>query len=82
VVNPAVNTGRYDVDRLLVGGGGMSFRQQVSGSVTGLRVVNNSWFYLPLDEMDCSVIDPWEAQLVDIDASNRVTNVVAPLPCG
>ena len=37
VVNPSVNTGTYTVDRLLVSGGGYSFRQQVTGSVTGLR---------------------------------------------
>jgi hypothetical protein len=81
VVNPAVNKGRYKIDRLLVAGGGFSFRQQVAGSVTGLRIVHRSWVYGPLDEMDCSVISPWEAKLVRIDARYRVTRVVRNLRC-
>jgi hypothetical protein len=81
VVNPSVNKGRYDIDRLLVAGGGYTFRQQVASSVTGLRIVNNSWVYGPLGEMDCSVISPWEAKIVRVDASYRITRVVRNQRC-
>jgi hypothetical protein len=81
VVNPGVNKGRYVIDRLLVSGGGYVFRQQVSASVTGLRVVDRSWLYGPLGEMDCSAISPWEAKLVTIDSDYQVSSVVRDLPC-
>jgi hypothetical protein len=81
VVNPAVNKGRYIIDRLLVGGGGVAFRQEVSASVKGLRIVNNSWVYGPMGEMDCSIISPWEAKLVTINSDYQVTHVVRDQPC-
>jgi hypothetical protein len=81
VVNPAVNTGRYTIDRLLVSGGGVAFRQQVTASVTGLRIVDHSWVYGPMGEMDCSVISPWGAQLVTIDADYQITSTVRDQPC-
>ena len=82
VVNPSVNTGHYNIDKLLVSGGGYSFRQQVSASVRGLRIVDRAWYYGPLDEMDCSVIAPWDAKTVNIDANYQVTGVVRDQPCG
>jgi hypothetical protein len=81
VVNPAVNKGRYTINRLLVSGGGVAFRQEVSASVTGLRIVNNSWVYGPMGEMDCSVISPWEAKLVTINSDYQITRVVRNQPC-
>jgi len=75
------NTGRYDIDRLLVSGGGYVFRQGVAGSVTGLRIVNNSWVYGPLGDMDCSAISPWEAKLVTIDSNYQVTGIVRDQQC-
>jgi hypothetical protein len=81
VVNPRVNKGAYHIHRLLVAGGGYSFRQQVPGSVTGLRIVDRSWLYGPLDEMDCSALSPWEAKLVTIDADYQITRIVNDLPC-
>lgn len=77
---PTINTGVYNVDRLLVSGGGYVFRQQVPGSVTGLRIVNRSWVYGPIDNR-CSVISPWEAKIVNVDSSYRVTGVVRRQPC-
>ena len=70
------------MDRLLVSGGGYSFRQQVSGSVTGLRIVDGAWVYGPMEEMDCSSLSSWEAKLVTIDANYQVTGVVRDQPCG
>ncbi len=81
VVNPAVNTGTYTIDGLLVSGGGYSFRQEVTASVTGLRIVNGAWVYGPLVEMNCSSISRWEAKLVTIDANYQVSGVVGDQPC-
>jgi hypothetical protein len=81
VVDPAVNTGTYTVDRLLVSGGGYTFRHEVPGNVTGLRIVDNAWVYGPMDGVDCSRHPSWEAKLVTIDANYQVTSVVADEPC-
>ena len=81
VVNPAVNTGHYTIDRLLVSGAGYTFRQQLPASITGLRIVNRSWVYGPLDQINCNVINPWDAKLVTIDANYQVTRVVRDQPC-
>ena len=78
---PPNNSGHYRIDGLLVAGGGYSFRQQLSASVTGLRIVHNSWVYGPLGEMDCSAISRWEAKLVTVDADYRVARVVRKLRC-
>jgi hypothetical protein len=77
---PPINTGRYVVDRLLVAGGGYVFRQGVPGSVTGLRIVDRSWVYGPID-VACSDISPWEAKIVRVDASYRIARVVRKQRC-
>jgi hypothetical protein len=81
VVNPSVNKGTYTIDGLLVSGGGVSFRQQVSASVKGLLIVDKSWVYEPLGEMDCSAISTWDAKLVTIDSNYQVTGVVRNQQC-
>jgi hypothetical protein len=75
------NTGTYNIDRLLVSGAGFTFRQGLRGSVTGLRVVNNSWVYGPLDDMVCSVLSHWDAKLVTIDSRYRIARVVRSQRC-
>ena len=77
---PPINTGRYTVDRLLVAGGGYVFRQNVPASVTGLRIVDRSWVYGPIDSA-CPDISPWEAKIVRVDASYRITRVVRDQRC-
>lgn len=84
---PTINTGTYNVNRLLVAGGGFVFRQQVPGSITGLRIVNNSWVYGPIANA-CSKLSPWEAKIVTLDGdytnvngSYRVTGIVRDQPC-
>jgi hypothetical protein len=64
------NSGPVTVDRLLVKGGGYTFRMGMSGHVTGLRIVAGS-SYGPID-VRCSVVNPWEAQVVTIDANYRI----------
>jgi len=76
---PTINTGTYNVDHLLVSGGGYVFRQQVPGSVTGLRIVRN-WLFGPIDNR-CSVLRPWEAKIVTIDANYRVTRILRKQRC-
>ena len=81
VGNPAMNSGTYTIDRLLVSGGGYSFRQMVTASITGLRIVNDAWVYGPLVEVSCGSFSNWEAKLVTIDANYQVTGVVGDQPC-
>jgi hypothetical protein len=87
-----INKGNYTIDRMLVAGGGYTFRHQVPGSITGLRIVNDGWYYGPLGS-GCGQIRNWEAKIVDIDvpvgpkktfppdADYRVTRVVRDQPC-
>jgi hypothetical protein len=78
---PAINTGTYNIDRMLVGGiSGYPFRQQVPGSITGLRIVDKSWIYGPIDNR-CSALSPWDAKIVTIDANYRVTGIVRNQRC-
>lgn len=53
-----------DVNRLLVIGGGYTFRLGVPGSVVGLRIATG-WTYGPID-VRCSVVPTWEAQIVNV----------------
>ena len=68
-----------DVDGLLVRGGGYSFRLLMGGSVRGLRVVDGSWFYGPVDVV-CSRLTAWQADVVRIDPAWQTTTV-RTLPC-
>jgi hypothetical protein len=80
-ITPSINTGTYNVDRMLIGGiSGYPFRQQLPGSVTGLRIVNKSWLFGPIDNR-CSVLSPWDAKIVAIDSNYQVTGVVRDQPC-
>jgi hypothetical protein len=81
VTDHDANTGVYHIDRLLVAGAGYSFRQGLPGSVTRLRIVNDSWVYGPLGDMVCSALSRWEAKLVTIDASYRIARVVREQRC-
>jgi hypothetical protein len=80
--------GHAFVDRLLIRGGGISFRlgTPAPNSVRGLRIVDDSWRFSPFnvytsDGGGCGAISPWEAKLVQVDSSWRVTRVDANLPC-
>jgi hypothetical protein len=69
-----------DIDKLLVSGGGYPFRLGTGGKVRGLRVVDGSWHYGPV-EVRCSALSEWEAQVVSVDANKQPTKVVKTLPC-
>lgn len=68
------------VDRLLVRGGGFPFRLGMPGSITGLKIVDRSWGYSPID-VKCSVVSPWQADIVAIDANYQPTATVRVQPC-
>lgn len=51
---------------LLVEGGGISFRMNTPGSAEGIRIVDRSWYYNPIDVL-CSALSSWEAKIVRLD---------------
>jgi hypothetical protein len=66
------------VDRLLVMGGGYSFRNGMPGTVRGLRIMERAGWYGPID-VRCSVMSVWEAQIVRV--SGYVPTFVRTAPC-
>jgi hypothetical protein len=68
------------IDNLLVAGGGASFRDGVRGSVRGLRIVNRSWFYFPVD-VNCSLLSAWDASRVLINSRYEITRTVGRQRC-
>jgi hypothetical protein len=75
--------GEVHIDGLLLKGGGYSFRMGTRGSVRGLKVVDGSWVYAPIDITDagCGAISSWDAQTVEVDGDWRVTRAVRDLSC-
>lgn len=69
-----------DINGLLVKGGGYSFRLGTPGTVTGLKISNNDWYYGPID-VNCSVLSSWEAKIANIDTNFQVTSIVRDQPC-
>lgn len=79
--------GHAYVNGLLLKGGGFSFRlgTPAPNSVQGLRIVDGSWRYAPIDVYTsdgggCAAISPWEAKIVTVDADWAATPV-RDLPC-
>jgi len=68
-----------DIDGLLVSGGGYPFRNRMPGSVRNLNVVDGSWGYGPVD-VKCSVVSPWQAQVVRLDAAGQPVPI-QPIKC-
>jgi hypothetical protein len=68
------------VDRLLVMGGGATFRLGVPGSVRRLSIVEKSWTYYPVD-VKCELLTSWDARLVRITRSYRVSRSLGRQRC-
>jgi len=68
------------IDRLLVTGGGYPFRMGVPGSVTGLKIVDRSWEYGPIN-VGCSRLSAWDAEIVTITPGYQVARTVRKQPC-
>jgi len=81
--NPPINTGTYDIDRLLVGGISLfAFRLQVASSVAKLHIVDGSWIPGGGPILNrCSVINPWDADIVTVDPTYRITSTMRDQPC-
>ena len=78
---------RADVNRLLLVGSARAtcFRLGVSGSVTDLRIENNSWAYGPISN-DCPKISPWQATIIQAGVPTgengyQATPTVRSQPC-
>lgn len=67
-----------DIDRLLVRGGGFSFRNGMPGPIANLRVVDGGWGYGPVEHDGTC---PWDARLVTVDSQYRVVSTGAAIPC-
>lgn len=68
------------VKRLLVMGGGYPFRLGVRGKVSGLKIVNRSWEFGPID-VDCSLLSTWEADIVTISSGYQVKKTLRAQRC-
>jgi hypothetical protein len=68
------------VKRLLVMGGGYPFRLGVRGNVTGLKIVNRSWVFGPID-VACSLVRKWDAAIVTITSDYQVKRTVRAQRC-
>ena len=73
------NTG-VTVDRLLLTGGGYPFRLGVGGTVSGLKIVDDSWGYGPIN-VRCSLVTAWDAAIVKITDDYQVSRTVRSQPC-
>jgi hypothetical protein len=69
------------VNRLLVMGGGATFRLGVPGSVRHLSIVDRTWSYVPVD-VRCDLLSAWDARLVRITRQFRVARSVRAQRCG
>jgi hypothetical protein len=61
-------------------GGGATFRLGVAGSVRRLSIVDRSWSYYPVD-VKCERLTSWDARLVRITRSYRVSRSLGPQRC-
>jgi hypothetical protein len=73
------NTGTT-IDRMLVMGGGYPFRNGVPGTVSGLKIVKDSWVFGPID-VACSLLSSWDAAIVTITPDYQVASTVKAQPC-
>jgi hypothetical protein len=71
---------RATVRRLLVMGGGIPFRLGVPGTVSGLKVVDRSWHYAPVDAR-CSLLSRWDAQIVTLTRGYRIARTLRSQRC-
>ena len=67
------NSGPVNADRVVVRGGGFSFRMSTPGSVTNLHIVDD-WGFGPIS-VKCSVVSPWSAWISTLDANYQPTPV-------
>ncbi|TRW43567.1 hypothetical protein [Georgenia yuyongxinii] len=59
-----------DIDGLIVKGGGYPFRLGMPGTVRGLKIVDGSWNFGPID-VKCSVLTGWDAEIVTLGTDGQ-----------
>ena len=69
-----------DIDGLLVKGGGAPFRLGMPGTVSGLRIVNKSWAFCPVD-VNCSALGDWDGEIVEIIPDYQIARGIRPARC-
>lgn len=72
---------RANIENVLLEGGGYVFRLGTPGSVSGLKVVDDSWLYGPVDVADCRSVE-WGTgnEIVSVGADGSLRSV-ARLQC-
>lgn len=71
-----------DINGLTVKGGGFPFRLGTPGAVRNVHVVDGSWHWGPTDiTVACSLLVPYQVDVVRVDAAWQTTAVVRTLPC-
>jgi hypothetical protein len=68
------------VKRLLVMGGGYPFRLGVPGKVSGLKIVDRSWVFGPID-VACSLVTSWDASIVAITSGYQIKRTIRAQRC-
>jgi hypothetical protein len=68
------------VRRLLVMGGGYPFRLGVPANVSGLKIVNRSWVFGPID-VACSLVRSWDASIVAITSRYQIKRTIRAQRC-
>ena len=78
---PNQNNTSATVENVLLSGGGYVFRLETPGSVSGLKIVDDSWEYGPTDVTSCGQV-AWGAgnEIVRVNPDGSLTSV-APLRC-
>lgn len=69
------------VDGLLVAGGGFVFRLGTPGTVSGLKVVDGSWDFGPVDVADCAAVEWGGGNEVVTVGEDGTVSAVRPLDC-
>lgn len=70
------------IENVLMSGGSYVFRLGTTGSVTGLKIVNDSWIYGPLDVTDCGAVQWGMGNEIVEKGTDGYLRAVAPLRCG
>jgi hypothetical protein len=74
------NHGCATIEALLVMGEGYPFRLGTCGTVSGLAVVDGSWYFAPVD-VNCGLVSKWSAYKVAIDSNYNITQDLGAIPC-
>ncbi|MDQ7992689.1 MAG: hypothetical protein AAGC63_05785 [Propionicimonas sp.] len=78
---PDQGNSRAVVDRVLLSGGGYVFRLGTPGTVDGLKIVDDSWEYAPVDVLDCRRVEWGADNEIVARAQDGSLRAVEPLEC-